>query len=391
MWSLLVSREEYGGELPLLSMSAQHGVRYRPEGEGRAASDDTSGYRVVKPGDLVINKLSARDGAYGVSGIEGLVSPAYWVLHTRTTELEPRWIDYVLRSRPYQAELGRISKSMPPAQFDLPWDRFRRVPIPVPPRAEQRAIADFLDTETTRIDALITKKRDLIGLLAEADRALVDGLFGAMYEGRTVRLARLARLQTGLTLDSARAVEAGAVTLPYLRVANVQADRLDLTEVKEVSVSPELASRCRLRSGDVLMTEGGDLDKLGRGTVWSEELPECLHQNHVFAVRPDRERLLPEFLAILTRTSFARRYFESTGTRSTNLASTNSSKVLDFRVPLVEVDRQRTVLDHYLEQAERLSKCRQVLARQIDLLVEHRQALITAAVTGELAVPGVAA
>lgn len=75
--------------------------------------------------------------------------------------------------------------------------------------------------------------------------------------------------------------------------------------------------------GDVLMTEGGDLDKLGRGTVWRGEIEECLHQNHVFAVRPVKERLDSRYLSLLTRSSLARRYFEGTGVKTTNLASTS--------------------------------------------------------------------
>jgi type I restriction enzyme S subunit len=100
-----------------------------------------------------------------------------------------------------------------------------------------------------------------------------------------------------------------------------------------------------LKRGDVLMTEGGDLDKLGRGTVWDDEIENCLHQNHVFAVRPDPSKLLPEYLALVTQSSYARAYFESTGTKTTNLASTSSSKIRDFRIPLVDLDEQRRIAD----------------------------------------------
>jgi type I restriction enzyme S subunit len=139
------------------------------------------------------------------------------------------------------------------------------------------------------------------------------------------------------------------------------------------------------------MTEGGDLDKLGRGTIWEAQLPDCLHQNHIFAVRTDSRRLDARFLALLTGTSHARRYFESTGVRTTNLASTNSSKILGLPIPVLPLDEQARAVDTFQRAAQLTSVLRDRLQRQIDLLAERRQALITAAVTGELDIPGVAA
>ena len=132
------------------------------------------------------------------------------------------------------------------------------------------------------------------------------------------------------------------------------------------------------------MTEGGDLDKLGRGTVWRNEIPDCLHQNHVFAVRPRLDALDPDYLALLTETSHARAYFESTGVKTTNLASTNSSKVLDLPVPVVSLETQRGFVRRVLEARGTTETLATSLERQIGLLIEHRQALIATAVIGEL-------
>ena len=115
-----------------------------------------------------------------------------------------------------------------------------------------------------------------------------------------------------------------------------------------------MARSATLKRGDVLMTEGGDLDKLGRGTVWNDEIACCLHQNHVFAVRPDPSKLLPEYLSLITQTSYARAYFESTGTKTTNLASTSSSKIRDFRIPLASLDEQRRIADFLSAETDRI-------------------------------------
>jgi type I restriction enzyme S subunit len=194
-------------------------------------------------------------------------------------------------------------------------------------------------------------------------------------------------LQSGITLDAGRALSASQVTLPYLRVANVQSGWLDLEEVTEVTVPSDLAARSTLRRGDVLMTEGGDLDKLGRGALWHGEIANCLHQNHVFAIRPDLRRIDPAYLALLTRTNHARTYFERTGSKVTNLASTNRTKILNLPVPDLPLDLQRQLAVACSTQLADTGRCKEAIRRQLSMLTEKRQALITAAVTGQIDIP----
>ena len=134
------------------------------------------------------------------------------------------------------------------------------------------------------------------------------------------------------------------------------------------------------------MTEGGDLDKLGRGTTWNGEIGNCLHQNHVFAVRPDQDKLIPDYLALITRTAHARAYFESTGTKTTNLASTSTSKIRDFRIPLIALPDQTRIVCEIDSWLEEIAKIKAILMLQRTLLTERRQAVITAAVTGGITV-----
>jgi type I restriction enzyme, S subunit len=190
----------------------------------------------------------------------------------------------------------------------------------------------------------------------------------------TVRLKRLCRLQSGLTVDASRAVSEDAVTRPYLRVANVQAGRLDLESVTEITVSKSVAKSSTLRPGDVLMTEGGDLDKLGRGSVWRDEIPNCLHQNHVFALRPHTGVLDPRYLAYVTQTSNSRHYFERTGTKTTNLASTSSSKILDLPVPFPPYSEQQRIADFLDTENARIDQLVRQMEHQVALLDERRKA-----------------
>jgi restriction endonuclease S subunit len=187
-------------------------------------------------------------------------------------------------------------------------------------------------------------------------------------------------------MDEGRDNGSDAVKLPYLRVANVQDGSLTLSDIKEVTLPRALANRCTLRPGDVLMTEGGDPDKLGRGTVWPGDLEPCLHQNAIFAVRPASRLLLPEYLALVTRTRYARAYFEMTASKATGIAHTSSTKITGFRVPMRPIADQRRVVHRVHEALARIDELRAPTERQVSLLAERRRALITATVTGGMAV-----
>src|SRR5699024_4714297 len=373
---------------------------YRGDNHNRLG-DNLSAYLIVRPGDLVFNKLRTWQGGLGVSGHHGIVSPAYFVCRP-TSKTFPRYLHYLLRSNVYLAELTRISKWMPPSQFDIPWEQLKNLPIIVPPIEEQRRIADFLDAEVMRIVRLTDARRSQLQAFEERELSLISERFIPGSVNRAsgefpwpwlprisecaplVRLGYLCQVQGGVTVDASRDPSDADVTRPYLLVANGMPGRLELDSVNDITVTDTVAYRRTLQPGDVLMTEGGDIDKLGRGTVWSGELPGALHQNHVFALRPDPERLDAEYLALLTRSLHGRCYFEATGVKSTNLASTSSSKVKSFPIPFVSLEEQRKAVSEVNSSLVEVDILRAALTRQIDLLEERKRALITAAVTGQI-------
>lgn len=159
----------------------------------------------------------------------------------------------------------------------------------------------------------------------------------APVEWSISKLDHVATIQTGIA--KGKTGIKNPVELPYLRVANVQDGYLDLREIKSIAVDRSEVDRYRLKSGDVLLTEGGDLDKLGRGCLWEGQVVPCLHQNHVFAVRTNPEVLLPSFFALQIAGPHGRRYFLGCAKQTTNLASINSSQLRNFPVfipPLAE-------------------------------------------------------
>jgi type I restriction enzyme S subunit len=201
------------------------------------------------------------------------------------------------------------------------------------------------------------------------------------FSWELVKLKRISEVQTGLTLG--KAYGGKLVERPYLRVANVQDGHLDLNEVTTIEVPEEVAKRVTLRAGDVLMAEGGDLDKLGRGTIWTGEIEECLHQNHIFAIRCFRHKLLPRFLAYLTASQYGRDYFEATGKRTTNLASTNSTKVGLFPIPRPSIKEQNAISDFLDARLAHIGKILSGIESQIATLILYRKSLIHECVTGK--------
>jgi type I restriction enzyme S subunit len=193
------------------------------------------------------------------------------------------------------------------------------------------------------------------------------------------RLKFLADLQTGLTLGKDFAGRK-LVRRPYLRVANVQDGYLDLDTITEIDLPVDEVDRYELRPGDVLITEGGDFDKLGRGYVWEGQISGCLHQNHVFAVRPQADQLDSRFLAGLMASAHGKAYFTSTSQQTTNLATTSSTKLKNFPLLLPPLTEQRAITTFLDRETARIDALIGHKERLIALLEEKRQAVISHAV-----------
>jgi type I restriction enzyme S subunit len=398
-------------DLPLLSVVRDKGVVPRSsmsdDENHNFIPDDLTNYKVVHQGNLVINKMKAWQGSIGIAPMDGIVSPAYFVFAFRIGDRH--FGQALLRSKTYVPFFAQASDGVRIGQWDLSTHGMKRIPVVVPPLEEQSAIVRFLDYVDRRIRGYTRAKQKLIALLNEQKQAIihhavtrgldpyvrlkpsgVEWLGDVPEHWETARLKDAASVQTGLTLGKSYQ---GAATesRPYLRVANVQNGHLDLREVKYLDVPPHEAAGAILRAGDVLMTEGGDIDKLGRGCVWRDEIPGCLHQNHVFAVRCRPDILLPEFLVGLMVSLHGRAYFQMTAKQTTNLASTNSTTLRAFPVLLPPVSEQARILSGLGRLTSGIDATMAGLEREISLLREYRTRLIADVVTGKLDVREVAA
>lgn len=320
------------------------------------------------------------------------IDTTYFVDRTQTRE-DMRWLFYALDS--LQLDTINFDSAVPGLSREAAYSLI----LDFPPLSEQKRIARYLDASCAAIDAAVKAKQRQIEIIQQITKSTIQQAVTRGIRGETTRstsnewldnvpakwkltcLKRISSIQTGLTLGK----EYGGqlIERPYLRVANVQDGHLDLSEVSTIEVPEHVAAGVELRPGDVLMTEGGDLDKLGRGFVWSGEIASCLHQNHIFAVRCFPHKLLPKFLTYVTASRYGRDYFEATGKRTTNLACTNATKVGELPIPLPDIKEQSEIVEFIDRRLGEIRNIENTIAGQIDTLWAYRKSLIHECVTGQ--------
>jgi type I restriction enzyme, S subunit len=196
------------------------------------------------------------------------------------------------------------------------------------------------------------------------------------------RLDAVAALKGGITVDKNRK-SAHARMIPYLRVANVQRGYLDLAEVKKIEAPGTDINELRLESGDVLFTEGGDRDKLGRGWIWEGQLAECIHQNHVFRARLYSHDVSPKLISWWGN-SFGQKYFMREGKQTTNLASVNLTKLSEFPIPVPSRDEQRFICEEVELRFSVIEELKVAVEANLERAERMRQAILRRAFLGEL-------
>ncbi len=162
-------------DLPVLSLYRDYGVvpKDSRDDNHNVTSLDTSGYKVVERGDLVINKMKAWQGSLAVSEYNGIVSPAYHICKITSEKICKKYLHYLLHDASYLPEYMRLSTGLRVGQWDLSFDDFKNIPFLVPPLAEQDRIAAFLDAECAEIDAVLEKTRASIEEYKKLKQAVI--------------------------------------------------------------------------------------------------------------------------------------------------------------------------------------------------------------------------
>jgi type I restriction enzyme S subunit len=280
----------------------------------------------LRPSDIVVCMSSGSASVVGKSA--QLLAPwrgtfgAFCAVVRSRAEADAGYLAHWLRSPEFAA--WRDSRVRGANIQNLRASELAAVELPLPALPEQRRIAARLTEQL----AAVERARRAAEERVEAARGLARSTLAAAFSD-SVRadwpvspLGDEAAIAGGVTIG--RRLNGTQVReVPYVRVANVKDGRLDLSEVKSTPATREEIDELRLRRGDLLLTEGGDPDKLGRGTVWLDELPLCIHQNHIFRVRFDQARFVPEFVSMQIGSPYGKAYFLRHAKQTTGIATIN--------------------------------------------------------------------
>lgn len=196
-------------------------------------------------------------------------------------------------------------------------------------------------------------------------------------------LDMLGEIASGVAKGTKRATNASTREVPYLRVANVQRGYLDLAQIRTIEATESDIAELRLHPGDVLFNEGGDLDKLGRGWVWYGEIPECIHQNHVFRMRPALSAPPSEFISHHGN-SFGKEWFKNAGKQTTNLASINMTMLRSFPVPVPPESESKEILACLGPLLSAAVEQETSIERGLAMALAQRKNILRAAFAGQL-------
>jgi type I restriction enzyme, S subunit len=364
-------------------------------------TEEKKGYKgplfYAQPGDLVISKIRVAQGSLCVvpEELEHLaVSAEYPVYTVDPTKVSADFVRLVIRTAAFKHRVGRL-RSGNTTKARIRPSEFEALNIPLPAADQQRALLDAYHAavkkaEQLEADTALTAQaiqrafEDALGVapppplpdrptfiarFKEVERWTHEGILRALTHTPTtsskwpiVDLSNVGKVSYGLQKSPAN--RPGKHSRPYLRVANVQRGVLDLAEMKYMDVPDEDMPKLRLMDGDVLLCEGNSPDLVGRGAIWRNQIPDCIHQNHVLRVRVDQGKLLPDFLLAVINSSHGQGYFRAKAKRTTNLASINSTEVAGFPVPLPPLDVQESLLTE-LHKGEGDARAKAAAAQQL--------------------------
>ena len=308
-----------------------------------------------RKGDIIFGRRRAYQRKLAVAEFDGICSAHAMVVRAKPDLVLPEFLPFLMMSDRFMKRAVEISVgSLSPT---INWKTLKLEEFALPPLAQQRRIAEIL----WAVDKVRVEYQKSVQACRDAVDSRLTELLG--HDGNRNRprftkkpLREIASLQTGIAKGKTYSPEVKTIELPYLRVANVQDGHLDLGEMKTIVIPKADTARYLLQDSDVVICEGGDFDQVGRGTIWRRQIPDCVHQNHIFCLRADRSVLLPEFLALQLGSPYGKRYFLGCAKKTSNLASINSTQVkaFPFQLPTL-AEQRRFVLEFDVLESARMA------------------------------------
>lgn len=294
----------------------------------------------LNTGDILVS-LTGNVGRVGrvlEQHLPAVLNQRVGLIRPISPEINENYLFQILTSDKFERE--SIQNSNGVAQLNLSSKWIENYEIPLPPINDQIRIAHLLG----KVEGLIVQRKQHLQQLDGLLKSLFLEMFGFRDQTYTKwsvdELVKHAEVVSGATKGKKYKNE-DLIEVPYMRVANVQDGYFVLDEIKTISVTEKEFGQYQLQFGDLLLTEGGDPDKLGRGSVWENQIKNCIHQNHIFRVRiKDLGALNPYYLSALISSRYGKSYFLKSAKQTTGIASINSTQLKNFPVLIPPIDFQ---------------------------------------------------
>ena len=292
------------------------------------------------PKDTVILSSRAPIGKTAIAGCEMYCNQGFKNLIC-SERINPRYLYWFLScNTEYLNSLGRGATFK-----EISKEIVSNIDIPLPPLEQQSAIA----VKFEQVSKLIALRKEQLAKLDELVKARFVEMFGD-YPA-TAKLSNVAVISGGLTKNSKR--DSFPLKMPYLRVANVGYDKIDITEMLEIGLTEEEYKKTLLQYDDLLFVEGnGSPDQIGRVAVWRDEIVPCVHQNHLIKARLDKKVILPFFALHYFMTVDGREQIKSKAVSTSGLYTLSVSKIADFLVPIPPLELQEK-FTFFVEQTDK--------------------------------------
>mgnify|MGYP000308681959 CR=1 FL=1 len=320
-----------------------------------------SSARIYPKDTVLIAMYGATIGASSILKIEAATNQAC-AAFVKRDDILPEYLYAFLESQ----QTRFIKEAVGGAQPNISAGYLKEIDMPLISIEEQRRIAALLD----KVSDLIAKRRAQLDKLDLLVKARFVEMFGDMVlnpmNWPEQPLEDMADIVSGIT-KGRKTKETELIEVPYMAVSNVKDGYIDWTTVKTILATKAEIEQYRLLPGDVLMTEGGDPDKLGRGAIIQQPLENCIHQNHIFRVRLNENILLSSYFAEFLHHQKAKQYFLRCAKQTTGIASINMRQLkglptlvppldmqYEFKGYIEKVDRSRYIISFSLEKLEML-------------------------------------
>ena len=293
----------------------------------------------IKKGDILFASIGRMGDMYIIEKepVGWDINESVFVFTLNTNIVRQKYFYYIFKVK---STLDYLASNSSGSTFkSIKMNQLKRMVFDIPSLKEQDSIITILDKVCNVIEM---RKREL-GSLDELIKARFVEMFGDMYLNSKgwseAKLESMADVVSGIT--KGRKTKSEDLTeVPYMAVSNVKDGYIDWTTVKTIGATQQEIEQYRLLADDVLMTEGGDPDKVGRGAIIKEPLENCIHQNHIFRVRLDESVVLPEYFAEYLQHQRSKRYFLGCAKQTTGIASINMTQLRALPVLIPPLSKQ---------------------------------------------------